>query len=411
MPNSEVVIVGAGMAGLSCALQLTRRGVDVVVLEASDAVGGRIRTDRVDSMRLDRGFQLLNPAYPALRGMVDLDALDLKGFGAGVVVASGGERSVLADPRRAPADVAGALDRTTGSLLEKARFVTYVARTALGSGKHVTRRRDQGYGEVLDAAGIDGRLRQRVLNPFLAGVLGEDAQESSRVFVDLQLRMFARGTPSLPSAGMQSLPEQVAAGLPAGSVHLGVRAMSVSDRTVRTEDGLWSGAAVVIATDGAQAAALTGLPVPLVRSLTTFYHRAEHSPASRALLHLDGDRQGPVVNSAVVSDVAPAYCVDGALVASTILGSTVDGETRSLVTRQLGRIYGVDASRWEPVATYAVPQALPAMLPPLQLRRPVALGDGLFVAGDHRDTASIQGAVVSGRRAAAAVLGAIDADG
>lgn len=411
MPNSEVVVVGAGMAGLSCALQLTRSGVDVVVLEASDAVGGRIRTDRVDSMQLDRGFQLLNPAYPALRGMVDLDALDLKGFSAGVVVASGGERSVLADPRRAPADVAGALDRTTGSLLEKARFASYVARTALGSGNRLKHRRDQRYGDVLDAAGVDGRLRQRVLNSFLAGVLGEDDQESSRVFVDLQLRMFARGTPSLPAAGMQALPEQVATGLPAGSVHLGVRAASVSERTVRTDAGLWSGVAVVVATDGAQAAALTGLPVPPVRSLTTFYHRAEHSPASRPLLHLDGDRQGPVVNTAVMSDVAPSYCTDGALVASTILGSSDDDQTRSVVTRQLGCIYGVDASRWELVATYAIPQALPAMLPPLQLRRPVALGDGLFVAGDHRDTASIQGAIVSGRRAAAAVLGALDGHG
>jgi hypothetical protein len=148
-----------------------------------------------------------------------------------------------------------------------------------------------------------------------------------------------------------------------------------------------------------------------MRSLTTFYHRAEHSPASRALLHVDGDRQGPVVNTAVLSDVAPAYCTDGALVSSTILGATADHEIRSAVTRQLGHIYGVDASPWDLVATYAIPNALPAMLPTLELRRPVALGNGLFVAGDHRDTASIQGAIVSGRRAAAAVLGAIGAGG
>jgi hypothetical protein len=411
MPNSEVVIVGAGMAGLSCALQLTRRGLDVVVLDSSDAVGGRIRTDRIDGMQLDRGFQLLNPAYPALRGVVDLDALDLNAFGAGVVVASGGERSVLADPRRAPADVAGAFDRTTGSLLEKARFASYIARTALGSGEHVKHRRDQRYGDVLDAAGVGDRLRRRVVNPFLAGVLGEDDQESSRVFVDLQLRMFARGTPSLPAAGMQALPEQVAAALPPGSVHLGVRATSVSERTVRTDNGTWSGVAVVVATDGAVAAELTGIPAPKVRSLTTFYHRAEHSPASRALLHVDGDRSGPVVNTAVLSDVASTYCTDGALVSSTILGSTADDEIRSVVTRQLGRIYGVDPSPWDLVATYAIAQALPAMLPPLDLRQPVALGDGLFVAGDHRDTASIQGAMVSGRRAAAAVLGSIRARG
>ena len=253
------------------------------------------------------------------------------------------------------------------------RFVRRTDRPRIGRATS-KRRRDQRYGDVLDAAGVDGRLRSRVVNPFLAGVLGEDGQDSSRVFVDLQLRMFARGTPSLPAAGMQTLPEQLAARLPAGSVHLGVRATSVGERTVRTDSGTWSGVAVVVATDGAQAADLTGLPAPEMRSLTTFYHRAEHSPASRALLHVDGDRQGPVVNTAVLSDVAPAYCTDGALVSSTILGATADDEIRSAVTGQLGRIYGVDASPWDLVATYAIPHALPAMLPPLELRRPGRAG-------------------------------------
>jgi phytoene dehydrogenase-like protein len=411
VPNREVVVVGAGMAGLSCAAELTRQGVHAVVLEASDAVGGRIRTDRVDSMQLDRGFQLLNPAYPALKGLVDLGALELKGFGAGVVVASGGERAVLADPRRSPADIAGAFGRSTGSLTEKARFASYVARTALTSGRRVKLRPDLPFGVALDAAGVRGTLRGKVLEPFLAGVLGEDEQASSRVFVDLQLRMFARGTPSLPAAGMQALPEQVAAGLPAGSVHLGVTVSSINGTTVTTGSGNWSGAAVVVATGGVQAGALTGLPAPRTRGLTTFYHRAEHSPAARPLLHVDGDRDGPVVNTAVVSDVARSYCADGALIASTVLGVQESAETRSALTRQLGRIYGVDPTGWELVATYAIPDALPAMLPPLRLRQQVALGDGLFVAGDHRDTASIQGAIVSGRRAAAAVLETLDGDG
>jgi phytoene dehydrogenase-like protein len=411
MSSSEVVVVGAGMAGLTCAVELTRHGVDVAVLEASDAVGGRIRTDRVDTMLLDRGFQLLNPAYPALDGIVELDPLDLSPFGAGVVVASGGERTVLADPRRSPADIAGAFSSTSGSLLEKARFAAYVARTAVGSGRHLKSRSDQRYGAVLDAAGIDGRLRRKVLDPFLAGVLGEDEQESSRVFVDLQLRMFARGTPSVPAAGMQAIPEQVAARLPAGVVHLGVTARSVGDTTVHTDSVTWRGAAVVVATGGPQASVLAGLPSPRMRALTTFYHRAEHSPASRRLLHVDGDRDGPVVNTAVMSDAAPTYCSDGALVSSTILGAAQDADTRAAVTRQLGRIYGVDPSGWELVATYAIPDALPAMLPPLDLRQPVALGDGLYIAGDHRDSASIQGAIVSGRRAAAAVLGAVGGSG
>lgn len=403
MPHHEVVVVGAGMAGLTCAVELVRRDVGVVVVESSDAVGGRIRTDRVDGMLLDRGFQLLNPAYPALARLVDLEALELGQFGAGVVVATAGKRSVLADPRRSPADLVGALDTSTGSLIEKARAATYIAQTAVGSGHRIKRRPDQPYGAVLDAAGVTGDLRRRVLNPFLAGVLGEDTQESSRVFVDYQLRMFARGTPGLPAGGMQALPEQLAATLPPGSITFGVHATSISERTVRTSRGAWTGSAVVVAAGGPAASALTGMPEPRMRSLTTFYHRTEHSPASRPMLHVDGDRRGPVVNTAVVSDAAPSYCRDGALVATTTLGVRNDQASVDVVEGQLAQIYGVPTSAWERVATYAIPDALPAMLPPLPLRKEVRAGEGIYVAGDHRDTASIQGAIVSGRRAAAAV--------
>ncbi len=399
----DVIVVGAGLAGLTCAEALSRRGLDVVLLEASDAVGGRIRTDRVDGMQLDRGFQLLNPAYPVLSHVVDLDALDLRAFGAGVVVAAGGSRAILADPRRSPLDVGAAFSSETGSLLEKVRFAAYIARTALGSSAGIKQRPDLPYGEALAAAGVDGRLKRSVLEPFLAGVLAEDVQESSRVFVDLLLRTFARGTPSLPARGMQALPEQLASRLPAGVLLTEQRVTAVTGAQARTELGDLAGRAVVVATDPATAASLTGRPAPTMRALTTFYHRAEASPAARPLLHVDGDRDGPVVNTAVVSDVAPTYCEDGALVASTVLGSRDDAATRAAVEGQLGQIYGVDVSSWELAATYPIPGALPAMLAPLDLRQPVDLGDGLFVAGDHRDTASIQGAIVSGRRAARAV--------
>ncbi|MBA2455368.1 MAG: FAD-dependent oxidoreductase [Nocardioidaceae bacterium] len=391
----DVVVVGAGMAGLSAATELTRRGLDVVVLEASDAVGGRIRTDRVDGMLLDRGFQLLNPAYPALRGLVDMAALDLQTFGAAVVVARGGRRRVVADPRRSPLLAPRGLVRKTGSLREKAAFTAYALAAGLEPVSRLRSRPDIPYGLALDRAGVSGELRRSVLEPFLAGVLGEDRQETSRRYVDLVLRTFVRGTPGVPRAGMQALPEQVAAGLPAGCIQLGAPVTALGSISAR---------AVVVATGASSAAALTGLPAPRMRGLTTYYHRVPASPAERPLLHLDGDRAGPVVNTAVISDAAPAYCSEGALVSSTVLGAH-DESLEPVVRRQLGAIYGGNTDGWELVATYAIPEALPAMLPPLEQRQPVMVRDGVFVAGDHRDTASIQGAIVSGRRAAAAVAG------
>lgn len=96
--SAPVVVVGAGLAGLACAQRLTRAGVDVLVLEASDAAGGRVGTDVVDGFRCDRGFQLVNPSYPALTQVVALAALDLRPFAAGVVVAAGSFRYALGRP-------------------------------------------------------------------------------------------------------------------------------------------------------------------------------------------------------------------------------------------------------------------------------------------------------------------------
>jgi phytoene dehydrogenase-like protein len=404
-----VVVVGAGLAGLAAACAVQRAGLEVLVLEACDDVGGRVRTDLVDGVQLDRGFQLLNPAYPELHrldrlGDLDLHGLDLQPFDRGVVVAHGGRRAVLADPRRAPGHLRSTLTApgSWGDKLALARWALDVTRS---DPRTLATQPDEPLSSALTRRGINGRLRNSLVQPFLAGVLADDSQESSRRFVDLLLRTFVRGTPSLPASGMAALPRQLAGRLPAGAVHLNVRAVSVTGASVATDAGVVSTSATVLATDPRTAMRLGRLAAVPMRSLTTYYHLAEQAPSSLRMLHLDGDRRGPLVNTAVVSTVAPSYAPgNGSLVASTVLGVRDEAAVERAVRAQLRLVYGVDPRRWELVATYAIAEALPAMLPPLDLRQPVDLNDGLFVAGDHRDTASIQGALVSGRRAATAVL-------
>ncbi|MDP9398364.1 MAG: FAD-dependent oxidoreductase, partial [Actinomycetota bacterium] len=152
--------------------------------------------------------------------------------------------------------------------------------------------------------------------------------------------------------------------------------------------------AVVVATDPPAAAALVPrLRVPPMNALTTLYHLAPEPPTSACALHLDGDRRGPVVNTSMISNVAPSYAPLRTLVSSSVVGAHDDAASERAVRGHLTRIYGTDTSRWEHVRTYALPSALPAMPPPLDVRQPVRLGAGLYVAGDHRDTASIQGAM------------------
>lgn len=415
--TADVLVVGAGIAGLAAAVRIRDRGAmtgpEVTVLEAADRPGGRVRTDDVDGLLLDRGFQLLNPAYPEARRLLDLEALDLQPFDAGVVVALGDRRHVLGDPLRLPGSILGDLRAPVGSPARKLALVAWAAPIGYGP---VSRIRDRHHHhdcslmDELRRRGLDGDLTEKVLRPFLSGVLADPELSSSRRLAELILRSFLRGRPSLPARGMQALPDQLAARLHEGTIHYGVRVLSVSGGTnavtVSTDQGLITARSVVLATDPPAAGALTGIPVPEMKALTTFWFHAEQPPTTRNLLHVDGDRRGPVVNAAVMSNAAPGYASRGSLIGATVVAAADGADDAAAARQHTGVIFGVDPSAWPLVRTDVVTAALPTFAPGTPLRRPVDLGDGLFVAGDHRDTPSLQGALVSGRRAADAVLDA-----
>ena len=403
-PEQDVVVVGAGLAGLAAARRLVEHGRTVVVLEASDGVGGRMRSEVVDGVTVDRGFQLLNPAYPEAARVLDLPALQLRSFDAGVLLAGRDGRHVVADPRRRPGALVSSVLHTPGSRLDQARFAAYAARLSLGDGRRLLEREDstaaEGYASF-------GGVTDRVLAPFLSGVLFDDSMTTSRRFTDLLLRAFVRGTPAVPAGGMQEIPDQLAAGL---DVRLGTHVRAVTPTTVTTGDGVMAARAVVVATDPATSGTLLpGLDVPVMRSGTTWWHLADTPGAAlnggRPILVVDPDRRGPIVNTVVVSNAAPAYSRDGrALVASTAIGTEVLDERD--VRDHLTLMYAVDTTNWDEVAIHRIAATVPAMPVGSPLRR-AASHDGVYVAGDHRDTASIQGALVSGRRIADAVLTAL----
>ena len=412
----DVVVVGAGLAGLSCAVRLGGAGLEVAVLEAQSRVGGRVGTDRVDGFRCDRGFQLINPSYPEARRVLDLASLRLQPLPATVVVTQEGGRRVLGDPRHTPPRLfrqmlAGDLTTLAGSasLHETAALARWGLACARRRPADLLSAPDEPWGEALDRLGIAGPLRDGVLRPFLAGVLAEDDGSTSRRFVELLIRSFVRGRPSVPWDGMQAIPDQLAAALPAGALRLDTPVAAVTGSRVRHAGGALDARAVVVASDPAVAGTLTGCAVPPTRPLTTFWHASTEPVSPDGALHLDATRSGPVVNTVVLSNTARAYSPDGrSLVASTMLGlpstDPSDPSSEAGARRQLARMYGVDTAAWQTVHVHAIRQALTAMPPPLDVRRSVELGDGVFVAGDHRDSASIQGALVSGRRAADAVL-------
>lgn len=407
--DCDVVVVGAGLAGLTCARTLHARGLDVRVLEAGPVVGGRVRSERVDGFTLDRGFQVVNPAYPALREVVDVEALRLQPFLPGVAVRRDDGLAVLADPRRAPARLRETLGSGYVRVGELAALARWAA-PALGPVRALEAGPDATLAESLTAAGVDGRLRHEVLEPFLAGVLADESGATSAVFARLVVRSMLRGTPGLPAEGAGALPALLAEGLPHVTTGARVTAVERADggRAVQVDGSRVRARAVVVAADPVTAAALTGVEAPPVRGLTTTWWAAEGIPRVDAVV-VDGRRRGPVVDAALISAAAPSYAPAGAQLvqATSVLPSGPwDAAARpdpAEVRRQAGEMLGADPRGWRELATHEIAGALPAATPPLRVRQPVDLGDALYVCGDHRDTPSQQGAIASGRRAARAV--------
>ena len=403
--SADVIVVGAGLAGLSAGRRLAAAGLDVLVVEAAGVVGGRVATDVVDGFLLDRGFQVYNTAYPEAAAVLDHRALDLRAFTPGALIRLGDRLHRLVDPRRRPTDLVETLLAPIGSPVDKARIALVTVRDALLPTERLIAEPETTTYEALRRRGLSETVIDRFLRPFLAGVFLERELTTSNRFFDLVWRTFARGTVCVPAGGMREIPAQLAAGLPDGIVHCGVRVEAVGPGAVVTDAGTVRARAVVVAADPLTASGLVpGLPSPAMHSVTTIYHAAPQPPLAEPTLVLDGERGAPVVNSVVLTSAAPSYSPDErALVSTSVLG--VEPPDDATLRRELERLYGVSTSDWELLATVRVPAALPAAPPPLgDLRRPVALGEGLFVAGDWRDAPSIQGAMVSGCRAATAVL-------
>lgn len=413
MNNPDVVIVGAGLAGLCCARRLAQCDVSFQVLEASDGVGGRVRTDIVEGFRLDRGFQLYLPSYPEGKRVLDYDALDLKHFTPGALVWHRGRFHRVADPRVEPITAIKSVFNPVGTVRDKLRLAAFKWKLDAGSLETQSATPEQPTIDLLrNVGGFSDSLIDRLFQPFLGGVFLEPQLATSSRFFRFVFRQFAAGPGAVPANGMQQIPEQIAAHLPTGSVRLHAKVTAIEPGTVRLETGESVPArGVVVATESHVAASLTNNAIvdPGWKGTVTLYYAANESPVKEPILMLDGDRSGPVNNVVVMSEVSPVYAPPGqALIAVSVLGIPThdDAELDAAVRQQLTLWFGASVAAWRHLRSYRIPNALPdqtaGKLDPWQ--RPVRLHPGLYVCGDHRDNASIDGAMASGFRAAQAVM-------
>ena len=411
------VIVGAGLAGLACARTLAAAGRPVTVVEASDGVGGRVRTDDVQGFRVDRGFQVFFTAYPEARRVLDYGALRLCPFAAGALVRLEGRFHRVLDPYRSPLGAFAGARAPIGSLADKVRVLRLRGRALSMPLDAIFRAPERPIEVELRERGFSDRIIDTFFRPFLGGIFLDTTLGTSSRMLYFVYRMLAEGDTALPAGGMQAIPAQLASALPPGALRLQARACGIrrdGDRVagVALENGEEVPAShVVVATDVQEAASLVGsVTAPEPRSAACLYFATHRAPVDQPLLVLDGDGRGPVTNLCVPSRVAEGYAPAGQhLVSATVVGAPAvsDATLERDVRAQMSDWFGApEVAAWRHLRTYRIPWAQfaqpPGALEPPE--RPVRRGPGLYVCGDHVENASINGALHAGRRAAEALL-------
>jgi protoporphyrinogen oxidase len=403
----DCIVVGAGLAGLATASMLHRAGRRVLVLEASDDIGGRVRTDHVDGFTLDRGFQVMLTAYPEAHRQLDLDGLRLRSFEPGALVMLDGKAHVVGDPFRRPRTMTTTALAPIGSPLDKARLLRQRYRVQREHPVRLLGGDDTSTIGALRAEGFSPRMIDRFFRPLFGGIQLDPTLTTSRRMFDVILRMLLDGESAVPATGMGAIPRQLAGSLPPGTVRCGQRVTAVTPRSVATNEGaLWRARTVVVAAEGPVASELLSLPPVGSRSVGCVYFAAARAPVDHRLVILNGSGEGPALNVAVMSNVAPEYAPAGQHLIAAATPGDIGDDLEGRVRAQLRSWWGTPVDGWRHLRTYRIAHGQPDQSPPFNPRQRVALTDGLFVTGDHRDTGSIQGALYSGRRCAAAVIAA-----
>jgi hypothetical protein len=385
-----VIVVGAGLAGLSAAQSLIEAGIDVRVLEASTTVGGRVQTDEINGYRFDRGFQLINARYPEVEALHIIDKLDFCFAPRAVDIALDGSVVRLGDPRKY---FLSALRSQSGSIREKISFLRYL----LSHSTHGSNVESE-----LMAAGCNN-LYTRVLKPFLTGVFLAQPSRVDSVSGREIIKSFISGAPGLPARGAGELSQVLAREI--GVVETGVQVNAITGLELITSKGVIAARAIIVATDQITAAQLLEIEdVGESVSCTTWFHSTPDNVECDSTLRVDGLARGAIINSIAISKLLPLSAPVGqTLFSSTSLGHASESEVR----RHLSLMWGVDTAGWELVAKYDIKNSLPLFAPGRSHAQSLQVRPGVWRAGDYLSAASQNGALASGRLAALELINSL----
>jgi len=407
----SAVILGAGVAGLSCARSLHDAGYDALVVDGDEKIGGRLQTDIIDGYRFDRGFQVLQTAYPAARDMLDYDALQLQSFPAGTRIRADNRFHLLADPRRSPRHILQTLRAGIGNVKDRlllAKLARHVGTMPL---EQLFTAEEALVEQYLSEYGFSRAMIDKFFKPFMTGICLDPQIRVTSRFLLFVLRMFAQGDAAIPALGMGEIPRQLAASIPKEHILCNTRVRTLEGKNILLEDYTTITArAVIVATSGPEAGRLLQKPFTSQScSELCFYYSTDRPPVKEPFLILNGQGDGVINSVNFPSMVAKEYAPEGKVLISVVVPGYGEQNRKAIeqtVAKELHQWFGGQVNDWDPLRSYAIEHALPRPIPPSPnpFTAKYHLGDGIFTCSELITMPSIQWALHSGKHTATEVI-------
>ena len=409
--KQDVIIIGAGLAGLSAAVHLHRQGRKVLILEATDRAGGRIKTDLYDGFLLDRGFQVLLTAYPESKSLLNYADLNLKKMLPGATVLYDDGQFEIADPFRRPSAALATLFAPVGTIKDKINTLWLKNKLQKLTIEEIFQQPEQTTLKQLSDYGFSPKMIERFYKPFLSGIfLENDLSTSSRMF-DFVMKMFSDGDVAVPALGMEEIPKQLVALLPQDSIQYHKKVTTIDGNKITTHDGTVFEANQILLATTASALTKDFFPAQKMTShqVTNVYFEATEAPTKKAVVTLNASKNKKWVNNlTIMSNVSSAYAPKGKVLISVSyngIPTLDDAALAENMKQELKKWYGEKVTSWKMLKTYRIEYALPTQesvrneIPASEIK----ISDSIFICGDNLLNGSINAALKTGRLAAEAM--------
>ena len=409
MNDFSTVIIGGGISGLTCAKYLNEKGYGFMLLEGSDALGGRVRTDKVDGFLLDRGFQVLLTNYPEAKKILNYNNLDLKYFSSGSMIKAEKGFMKMENPFRNKMAYITMAFSSVGSLSDKLKIRKFANELAEIPDEDFFKMDATDTLTFLKNYGWSDKMIANFFKPFFGGVFLENDLVTSSNFFQFVFKQFFRGDATIPADGIQAIPEQIAEMIPNNRIRKNARVKGFEGNQIFLEGGeVITADKIVLATDPHTSDDLLGETTKRVYNITTCtYFSAESSPLNgQKFIALNPNRRSVVHNICVPSDIAPNYGNAGKSLISVSTQGLEKLDERNLtnrIKRELFDWFGAKVNVWKHLKTYHIPESL------VQYRagnekQDMKLAENLYRCGDYLAYPSLNAAMQTGREVAQIIM-------